>query len=139
MTATLRVRFEDETDPTFPGSWGWGEDETADYMRKIESADYVVLQASLEHLCEHCNEWHDAGQYLGDIHVLWDELYPADGNGGLRIVTLDDIPHGPTWMGPNTPSNFAAHYTPSDNYLHHVAADLIAEWSDNARTLSGAR
>jgi hypothetical protein len=127
---TYRVRFEDETNPTFPDSWGWDADETAEYMRKIESADYVVLHASLEHLCADCADWHDAGHYLGDIHVSWDELCPPDRNGSLRIVTLDDIPNGPTWMGPNTPTNYAAHYTPSSNYLHHVAADLIAEASN---------
>lgn len=122
MSTTLRVRFEDEIDPTYPDSWGWDDAETADYMEKIERGEYVVVMAMVEHLCEECGDWHDSHRaYLGDIHVEADDV--------LDVVSLDDIPCGPTWWGPErpTPANAATAWTPADNYLLEVAAELLAE------------
>lgn len=130
MTDTLRVCFEDETDPTWPDSWGWSSDEIAEYMQQVERGDFVVLMARVEHLCPECGDWHDSHRaYLSDIHVSTDDLYPRDRNGRLNVVTYDDIPAGPSWWGPDTPSNAATGYTPAPNYLLNVAADLLAEAS----------
>ena len=65
--------------------------------------------------------------YLGDIHVSWGDLYPLERDGALRVVTYDDIPAGPVWWGPATPSNAATALTSSPNHLLEVAAEMLAE------------